>query len=249
MGNTCKSMANSCQYMTKPLQYCKVISLQLIKINEKKIKEAGCPIYAFEFWCWRRLLRVPWKIKAVNPKWNQPWIFIGRTDSEAEAPILWPHVAKGRLIGKDPDVGKDWGQEEKGVTEDEMVGWHHQLNWHEIEQTQGDCEGQGNLECFSAWGHKELDMTERLNKNKPRRLNQDGGIEGRVLISSCESTESATSYWTIIHRRMLKSTKKDTPLPKTKEKPQQDGRRGEIMVKLSPRPAGWATHKLENNNT
>ena len=78
------------------------------------------------------------KIKTVNPKGNQPWIFIGKTDAEAEAPILWPLDAKSQLIGKDPDAGKDWGQEEKGVTEDEMVGWHHQLNGHEFEQILGD---------------------------------------------------------------------------------------------------------------
>ena len=76
------------------------------------------------------------EIKPVNPKENQPWIFIGRTDAEAEAPIIWPPDAKGQLIGKDPDAGKDWRQEEKGTTEDEMVGWHHRLNEHEFEQTQ-----------------------------------------------------------------------------------------------------------------
>ena len=78
------------------------------------------------------------EIKPVNPKGNQLWIFIGRTDAEAEAPILWPPDAKSRLIRKDPDAGKDWGQEEKGAMEDEMVGWHHQLNGHEFEQTPGD---------------------------------------------------------------------------------------------------------------
>ena len=72
------------------------------------------------------------ELKIVNPKGNQPWIFIGRTDAEAEAPILWPPDAKNRFIGKDPDAGKDWGQEEKGVTKNEMVGWHHQLNGHKF---------------------------------------------------------------------------------------------------------------------
>ena len=81
------------------------------------------------------------EIKPDNPKGNQSWIFTGRTDAEAEAPMLWPHDAKSRLIEKDPDTGKDWGQEEKGATEDEMVGWHHQLNGHEIEQTPRDSEG------------------------------------------------------------------------------------------------------------
>ena len=87
------------------------------------------------------------EIKPVNPKGNQPWMFIGRIDVEAEAPILWPPDAKSWLIGKDPDAEKDWGREEKGTTEDEMVGWHHWCNGHEFEQTPGDGEGQGILEC------------------------------------------------------------------------------------------------------
>ena len=90
------------------------------------------------------------------------WIFIERIATEAEAPILWPPDAKSWLIGKDPDAGKDWRQE-KGTTEDEMVGWHHWLNGHEFEQAPGDGEGQGGLACCSPWGHKELDMTEQLN--------------------------------------------------------------------------------------
>ena len=81
------------------------------------------------------------EIKPVNPKGNQPWIFIGRTDAEAETPILWLPDAKNQLIGKDPDAGKDWRQEEKGTTEDEMVGWHHQLSEHEFKQIPGDSEG------------------------------------------------------------------------------------------------------------
>ena len=91
------------------------------------------------------------EVKPVNPKGNQSWIFTGRIDSEAEAPILWPPDAKSRLIRKDPDAGKDWGQEQKGTTEDVMVGWHHRLNGHEFEQTLGDSEGQGSLACFSPW--------------------------------------------------------------------------------------------------
>ena len=101
-----------------------------------------------------------WKeIKPVNPKGNQTWIFTGRTDAEAEAPILCLPDVKNWLTGKDSDAGKDWGQEEKGMTEDEMVGCHHWLNGHEFEQTQGDNEGQGNLLCCSPWGHNESDMT------------------------------------------------------------------------------------------
>ena len=99
------------------------------------------------------------EIKPINPKENQPWISIGRTDAKAEAPILWPPDANSWFIGKDPAAGKDWGQEEKGMTEDEMVGWHHPLYGHEFEQTMGDSEGQGSLACCSPWGHKELDTT------------------------------------------------------------------------------------------
>ena len=103
------------------------------------------------------------KIQPVSPKGNQSWIFMGRTDAKAETPILWPPDAKNWLTWKDPDAGKDWRQEEKGMTEDEMVGWHHQLDGHELEQAPGVGDGQGSLACCSPWGCKELDMTERLN--------------------------------------------------------------------------------------
>ena len=102
------------------------------------------------------------KIKLVHPKGNQPWIFTGKTDAEAEAPILWPPDAKNWLIGKDPDAGKDWRQEEKGTAEDEMVGWHHWFDGHEFEQAPGVGDGQGSLACYSLWGHRELDMTKWL---------------------------------------------------------------------------------------
>ena len=103
------------------------------------------------------------EIKPVNPKGNQSWIFIGRTDAEAEAPILWPSYGKSWLIGKDPDTGKDWSWEEKGMTEDEMVGWHHWLSGHEFEQALGVGDGQGSLVSCSPWRCKESDMTEWLN--------------------------------------------------------------------------------------
>ena len=103
------------------------------------------------------------EIKLVNPKENQSWIFIGRTDAKAEAPILWSPDAKHWLIGNDPDAGKDWRQEEKGTTEDEMVGWHHWLDGHEFEKALGVGDGQGSLVCCSPWGRKESDMTEWLN--------------------------------------------------------------------------------------
>ena len=100
------------------------------------------------------------EIKPVNPKGNKSWIFIGRTDAEAEGPILWLPDVKNWLIGKDPDAGKDWRQEEKGTIEAEMVGCHHWLNGHEFEQTLRVGEGQGSLVCFNLWGYKESDMAE-----------------------------------------------------------------------------------------
>ena len=103
------------------------------------------------------------EIQPVHPKGDQSWVFIGRTDFEAETPILWPPDVKSWLIWKDPDAGKDWGQEEKGMTEDKMVGWHHQLNGHEFGWTLGVGDGQGGLSYFSPWGHKVSDMTEKLN--------------------------------------------------------------------------------------
>ena len=102
------------------------------------------------------------EIQPVHPNGNQFWIFIRRTDTEAETPILWPPDAKNWLIRKDPDAGKDWRQE-KGMTEDEMVGWHHRLNGHEFEQTLGVGDGQGSLACCSLWDHEELDRTKWLN--------------------------------------------------------------------------------------
>ena len=126
------------------------------------IKKAECLwIDAFELWCWRRLLRVLdcKEIQPVNPKGNQSWILIGRTDAEAETPILWPLDTKNWLIKKDTDAWKDWRQEEKGTTEDEMAGWNHQLNEHELEQTPADSEGQWSLACCSPWGRKESDTS------------------------------------------------------------------------------------------
>ena len=151
------------QRRQKPTQYCKTILLQL-----KKLLQEG---WALKNWCFwilmlEKTLESPLDCKEfqpVRPKGNQLWIFIGRTDAEAEVPILWPPDAKSQVTGKDPDAGKDWGQEEKATTEDEMASW---LNGHEFAQTPGDSEGQGSLVCCSPWGHKESDTTERLNNNK-----------------------------------------------------------------------------------
>ena len=124
-------------------------------------------------WCFQTMVLVLEKtlesplnckeIKPVNPKGNQSWIFTGRTDAEAEAPIVWLPDEKSQLIRKDPNAGKDWRQEEKGTTEDEMVGWHHWLNGDEFEQALGVGVGQGSLACCSPWGLKKLDTTEQLN--------------------------------------------------------------------------------------
>ena len=103
------------------------------------------------------------EIQPVHPKGDQSWLFIGRTHAEAETPILWPPDTKNWLTWKDPDAGKDWRQEEKGMTEDEMVGWHHQLDGHGFEQVLGAGDGQGRLVCCGPWGHKESDTTEQLN--------------------------------------------------------------------------------------
>ena len=102
-------------------------------------------------------------IQPVHPKGDQPWVFIGRIDAEAEALILRPPQAKSWLIGKDSDAGRDWGQEEKGTTETEMAGWHHWLDGHESEWTPGVGDGQGGLACCDSWGHKQSDTNERLN--------------------------------------------------------------------------------------
>ena len=110
------------------------------------------------------------EIHPVHPKRNQSWIFIGRTDAEAETLIHWPPDAKSWLIWKDPDAGKDWGQEEKGMTEDEMVGWHHRLNGHGFGWTLGVGDGQGGLACCGSWGRKESDTTEQLNWKIPRKV-------------------------------------------------------------------------------
>ena len=124
-------------------------------------------INSFELWCWRRLLRVLWTarrsnqsvLKEVSPEYSLEGLML----KLHLWPILWPSDGKSWLIGKDPDVGKGWRREEKGMTEDEMVGWHHRLNGHELEQSPGAGDGQGSLAWCSPWGRKESDMTERLN--------------------------------------------------------------------------------------
>ena len=122
-------------------------------------------------WCFwtvmlEKTLESPLDCKEIQPvlsEGDQPLDYFGRNDAETETPVLWPPHAKSWLIGKDPDAGEDWRQEEKGMTEDEMVGWHHWLDGHESEWTPGVGDGQGGLACCDSWGHKESDTTEWLN--------------------------------------------------------------------------------------
>ena len=124
------------------------------------------------------------EIKPANPKGNQPWIFTGKTDVEAEVPILCPSDRKSHLTGKDPDAGKGWRREEKETIENEMVGWHHQLSGCEFEQALGDGEEQGSLVYCSPWGHKDSDMSERLNHH----------YQLQIKHTEADSTES-TPVW------------------------------------------------------
>ena len=128
--------------------------------------------WALKNWCfWTVVLKTTLEhpldckeTQPVHPKGDQSLVLIGRTDAEAETPMLWPPDAKSWLTGKNPSAGRDWGQEEKGTTEDaKMAGWHHQLNRHEFGWTPGVGDGQGGLACCDSWGHKESDRTERLN--------------------------------------------------------------------------------------
>ena len=148
--------------ITLPANVClvkAVVFLVVLYGCESWTMKAECwRIDAFELWCWEDC----WdplgcrEIKPINPKGNQFWIFIGRTDAEAKAPVVWPPDAKSQLFRKGPGAGKDWGQE-KEMTENKMVGWHHWLDGHEFEQAPGDDEGQGSLVCCSPWGRKESD--------------------------------------------------------------------------------------------
>ena len=130
-------------------------------------------IDAFEMWCWRRLLRVPWTARSSNQstlKEISTEYSLERLMLNLKFLILWPPDAKNWLIWKDPDAGYDWRQEEKGMTEDEMVGWHHWLSGHEFEQALGDDERQGSLACCGPWGCKELDTSKQLNWTEWRLL-------------------------------------------------------------------------------
>ena len=143
------------------------------------------------------------EIKLVNPKGNKSWIFTGKTDAETEAPILWVPDVKSQFIRKDTDSGKDWRQEEKRTAEDEIVGWHHWLNGHEFEQAPGVGDGQGSLACWSPWGHKESDTTERLNWTE---LNWIIVVNVNPAISLCQPLLCRLHWWThLVLTRILGS--------------------------------------------
>ena len=150
--------------------------IHLVKAMVFPVVMYGCELdykesWGLKNWCFwtvvlRKTLESPLDYKEIQPvhsKWDQPCVFIGRTDVEAETPILWPPDAKSWLIWKDPDAGKDWEQEEKGTTEDEMVGWHHWLDEHGFGWTPGVGDGQGGLACCGSWSRIESDTTEWLN--------------------------------------------------------------------------------------
>ena len=124
------------------------------------------------------------EIQPVHPKGDQSWVFTGRNDVEAETPVPWPPDVKSWLVGKDSDAGRDWGQEEKGMTEDEMAGWHHCLDGHEFGWTPGAGDGQGGLVCYNSWCRRESDRTERLSwtelKVKYAHLKTDRNIRKEV---------------------------------------------------------------------
>ena len=150
--------------------------IHLIKATVFPVVMYGCELdcevgWALKNWClWsvvlEKTLESPLNCKEIQPvhsKGDQSWVFFGRNDAKAETPVLWPPHAKSWLIGNDSDAGRDWGQEEKGTTEDEMAGWHHWLDGREFEWTPGDGDWQGGLVCFDSLGCKESDTTERLN--------------------------------------------------------------------------------------
>ena len=156
--------------------------VRLVKAMVFPVIMYGCEIWtvkkaerqridAFELWCWRKLLRVPWTarrssqsiLKEISPGYSLEGMML----KLKLTPVLWPPHVTSWLIGKDSDAGRDWGQEEKGATADEMAGWHHWLDGHESEWTPGNGDGQGGLACCYSWGHKELDTTEQLNWTEP----------------------------------------------------------------------------------
>ena len=151
-----------------------------------------------------KTLENPLDCKGIHPvhsKGDQSRVFFGRTDAKAETPILWPLYVKGWLTGKDSDAGRDWGQEEKGMTENEMAGWHHWLDGHELEQAPGVGDGQGGLACCSPWGCKESDTTEQLNWTELNWMTDAQTVQViefivmNFLVTLNESCLTSTSVW------------------------------------------------------
>ena len=145
------------------------------------------------------------EIQPVHSKGDQSWVFTGRTDAKAEAPVLWPPHVKSRLIGKDSDAGRDWEQEEKGMTEDEMAGWHYWLNGRESGWTPGVGDGQGGLACCDSWGHKESNTTEWLNWTE-LKVNQLYIYIYPLFLRLFFPIEVTTEYWVefpVLHDRFL----------------------------------------------
>ena len=170
--------------------------VHLVKAMVLPVVMYGCESeesWALKNWCFwtvvlEKTLESPLdckEVQSVHLKGDQSWVFIGRPDAKAETPILWPPHVKSWLIGKDSDAGRDWGQEEKGRTEDEMAGWHHRLDGHESEWTPGVDDGQGGLACCNSWGCQESDTTERLNWTELRL--QAFGISALQDMLSCPS--------------------------------------------------------------
>ena len=149
------------------------------------------------------------EIQTVHSEGDQPWDFFGRNDAKAETPVLWPPHAKHWLIGKDPGAGRDWGQEEKGTTEDEMAGWHHWLDGRESEWTPGVGDGQGGLACCDSWGGKESDMTERLNSTKLNwnLRSENEGMDPRYCLQTKEEEFWGNSKHIITWEEGIKETR------------------------------------------
>ena len=166
-----------------PVVKALVFPVLMYRCESWTIKKAECwRIDAFKLWCWRRLLRVPWAarrsnqliLKEISPEYSLERLMLKLKLQYFDAvPYMVNTIpdAKSWLVGKNPDAGKDWGQEEKRTTEDEMVGWYHWLNGHEFEQTPGDSDGQGSLICSSSWGCRESDTTEHLNNKNWNQWN------------------------------------------------------------------------------
>ena len=161
------------------------------------------------YWCFwsvvlEKTLETPLdckEIQPVHPKGDQSWVFTGRTDVEAEVLILWPPDVKSWPIGKDSDAGRDWGQEEKGTTEDEMAGWHHRLDGCKSEWTPGVGDGRGGLVCCNSWGCKESDTTERLNWNELNWRQKAWLIETYILIKIRQSWQGMGKGKKVMHRK------------------------------------------------